>query len=187
MSKALRTSQASQGIPEDTPILLCLDLNIWCAALLADFKGRKNTSSQRLVQIVRSGFCSLGDVELVISWGMLERLEKVLIYNLKVKRSIARIYIEAIIGFAQLAPQLTLGGTGIVPLNDVEDAHVLETAIAGRAIILVTANFKDFLSSDSQVVIPQRHLFYFSPAHQLHIVHPYLMMDWLNTGAIPHI
>ena len=165
-------------------IRLCLDLNIWCAALLADFKGRQNTSSQRLVQIVRSGFCSLGDVELVISWGMLERLEKVLIYDLKIDSEVAHLYLNAIIGFAQLAPQLTLGGTGVLPLNDLEDAHVLETAIAGRADILVTANFKDFVNNDSRIIVPERHLFYFSPAHQFQIVHPYLMMDWLNTGTI---
>lgn len=168
-------------------IRLCLDLNIWCAALLADFKGRQNTSSQRLVQIVRVGFCSLGDVELVISWGMLERLEKVLVYDLKVKFPIARLYLDAIVGFAQLAPQLTLGGTGILPLEDVEDAHVLETAIAGRADILVTANFKDFIANDSRIIVPERHLFYFSPAHQVQIVHPYLMMDWLNDGNVPDV
>jgi hypothetical protein len=34
---------------------LCLDLNIWVAALLADRKGRTNTGSQYLVEIVRSG------------------------------------------------------------------------------------------------------------------------------------
>lgn len=86
-------------------VRLCLDLNIWCAALLADFKGRQNTSSQRLVQIVRSGFCSLGNVELVISWGMLERLQKVLVRDLNINPEVARLYLDAIIGFAQLAPQ----------------------------------------------------------------------------------
>jgi predicted nucleic acid-binding protein len=128
-----------------------------------------------------------GNIELVISWGMLERLQKVLIHDLKVDSKIAHLYLDAIIGFAQLAPQLTLGGTGVLPLNDVEDAHVLETAIAGRADILVTANFKDFIATDSQIVVPERHLFYFSPAHQVQIVHPYLMMDWLNTGTIPDV
>ena len=134
---------------------------------------------------------------------MLERLEKVLISDLKVEPSVSRLYLDAIIGFAQLAPQLTRLRTGILPLDDVEDAYVLETAIAARADILITANFKDFISTDSRIVVPERqhgsgicslnrsissrHLFYFSPAHQVHIVHPYLMMDWLNAGAIPHL
>jgi hypothetical protein len=34
-------------------IRLCLDLNIWCASLLADFKGRENTACQTLVNLVR--------------------------------------------------------------------------------------------------------------------------------------
>ena len=164
---------------------LCLDLNIWCAALLADFKGRQNTSSQRLVQIVRVGHCSLGKVELVISWRMIQRLEKVLVNNLQVDVAVSNMYLESIVGFARLAPQLTLGGTGFIPLQDTEDAHVLKTAIAGRANILVTANLKDFIASDTQVVIRDRHLIYLSPAYQVHIVHPYLMMDWLNAASIP--
>lgn len=163
---------------------LCLDLNIWCAALLADAKGREDTSSQRLVHIVRFGFCSLGKVELVISWGMIQRLEKVLRKDLKVDTRVVNLYLESIVGFAQLAPQLTLGGTGILPMQDIEDAHVLETAVAGRANILVTANFKDFLANDTRIIIPERHYLYVSPVHQVHIVHPYLMMNWLNNGSI---
>lgn len=164
---------------------LCLDLNIWCAALLAEFKGKQNTSCQCLVSIVREGRCSLGEVKLVISWGMLNRLQKVLTTNLQVDSNTANLYIEAIVGYAQLSPQLTLGGTGIIPIQDTEDAHVLETAIAGRAEILVTANFKDFISQDTQLLISQRHGIHFSPSHVVHIVHPYLMMDWLKTGKIP--
>jgi hypothetical protein len=57
---------------------LCLDLNIWCAVLLADRKGRQSTVSQCLVEIVRQGNCVLAPVQLVISWGMLNRLHLVL-------------------------------------------------------------------------------------------------------------
>lgn len=91
---------------------LCLDLNIWCAALLAEFKGRQNTSCQCLISIVREGKCSLGEVKLVISWGMLNRLKKVLTTNLQVESNTANLYIETILGYAQLSPQLTLAGTG---------------------------------------------------------------------------
>ena len=166
---------------------LCLDLNIWCAALLAEFKGRQNTSCQSLVEIVRQGSCTVGEVQLVISWGMLNRLEKVLTKDLKVKNVAADLYIDAIRGYAQLSPQLTLGGTGIIPLQDTEDAHVLETALAGRADILVTANFQDFISKDTQISIPQRYGIHVAPSHVFHIVHPYLMMDWLNKGKIPSL
>ena len=57
----------------------CLDLNIWCAAFLADIKGSQNSSCQTLVKIIREGNCDLGTVELVISWGMLNRLQSVFI------------------------------------------------------------------------------------------------------------
>ncbi len=169
---------------------LCLDLNIWCAALLADVKGRQNTSSQYLVEIARQGDCTLGQVHLIISWGMLNRLRSVLEKDFQVSHTAAQLYIDAIRGYAELGtfgggPQLTLGGTGIIPLSDTEDAHVLETALAGRATVLVTANFKDFISNDTAVIVPRRHAIHTAPAHVFHIAHPYLMMDWLRVGHIP--
>jgi len=171
---------------------LCLDLNIWCAALLADFKGRQDTSCQTLIRIVQFGTCQLGSVQLIISWGMLNRLRLVLERDLGVASSAADLYIEAIRGYAQLgaiglSPQLTLGGTGIIALRDAEDAHVLETAFAGRANVLVTANFRDFRSKDTWILIPERHGIYLAPSHNFHIVHPYLMMEWLKSGQIPPI
>jgi predicted nucleic acid-binding protein len=165
---------------------LCLDLNIWCAALLADKKGRTVTSCQTLVEIVRLGYCSFGDVSLVISWGMLNRLRYVLERDLKVSPTTADNYIEVIQEYALLAPALTLGGTGVVALRDCEDAHVLETAIAGRANVLVTANFKDFISNqDTQLLEPNRQAIHRSPTHQFHIVHPYLMAQWLKLDRLP--
>jgi hypothetical protein len=44
--------------------------------------------------------------------------------------------VSAIKEYAKLGAQLTLGGTGIIGLRDTEDAHLLETAIAGRADFL---------------------------------------------------
>jgi predicted nucleic acid-binding protein len=171
---------------------ICLDLNIWCAALLADGKGRQNTASQSLVAMVRQGSCLSSPVQLVISWGMLNRLQKVLIQDLKISTQTAELYIGTIAAYAHLgamgaSPQLTLGGTGVIPIRDTEDAHVLETAIAGKANIVITANFKDFISKDTQVVIPGKHAVYQSPDHAFQIAHPYLMMDWLRSGQIPVI
>jgi predicted nucleic acid-binding protein len=172
---------------------VCLDLNIWCAALLADRKGRQNTASQSLVAMVRQRSCLSSPVQLVISWGMLNRLLKVLVQDLKVSTQTAELYISAIAAYARLgamgaSPQLTLGGMGVIPLRDTEDAHVMETAIAGRANILITANFKDFISKDTQVVIPGKHAVYRGPDdHAFQVVHPYLMMDWLRVGQIPSI
>jgi predicted nucleic acid-binding protein len=172
---------------------VCLDLNIWCAALLVDRKGRQNTASQSLVAMVRQGFCLSSPVQLVISWGMLNQLLKVLVQDLKVSTQTAELYISTIAAYARLGAmgaslQLTLGGTGVIPLRDTEDAHVLETAIAGRANILITANFKDFISKGTEIVISGKHAVYRSPDdHAFQVVHPYLMMDWLKVGQIPSI
>jgi predicted nucleic acid-binding protein len=168
-------------------LYLCLDLNIWCAALLSQKKGRSGTSSQRLVEIVRSGKSSLGEVQLIISWGMLNRLTKVLEKDLGVSSEATMIYINTIRGYAKLGVSLTLGGTGVTPIQDTEDAHVHQTALAGLANVLVTANFKDFLCNDTQLIIPQRHAIHIAPNHRFHIVHPYLMMDWLDQGEMPKL
>jgi predicted nucleic acid-binding protein len=172
---------------------VCLDFNIWCAALLADRKGRQNTASQSLVAMVRQGSCLSSPVQIVISWRMLNRFLKVLVQDLNVSTQTAELSIGSIAAYAHLgamgaSPQLTLGGMGVILLRDAEDAHVLKTAIAGRANILITANFKDFVSKDAQVVIPSRHAVYRSPNdHTFPIVHPYLMMDWMQSGQIPDI
>jgi predicted nucleic acid-binding protein len=171
----------------DKKLCLCLDFNIWCAALLSEKKGRSGTSSQRLVEIVREGKSSLGEVQLVISWGMLNRLTKVLEEDLAVSYEASMMYINTIRGYAKLGVSLTLGGTGVIPIQDIEDAHVLETAIAGKANVLVTANFKDFLGNDTQLIITQHHAIHIAPNHRFHIVHPYLMMDWLHQGQMPEL
>jgi predicted nucleic acid-binding protein len=167
---------------------LCLDLNIWVAALLADRKGRTNTGSQYLVEIVRSGSSPIGAVNLIISLGMLDELKSVIVEHLGLNIETANAYVSAIEEYAKLGAQLTLGGTGIIGLRDIEDAHVLETAIAGRADFLVTANFKDFIvDRDTKIEIPDRHAVYYSSAHSLQIVHPYLILEWIKRGDLPKI
>jgi predicted nucleic acid-binding protein len=167
---------------------LCLDLNIWVAALLADRKGRINTGSQYLVEIVRSGYSPVGAVSLIISLGMLDELKSVIVEHLGLSIETADAYVSAIEEYAKLGAQLTLGGTGVIGLRDIEDAHVLETAIAGRADFLVTANFKDFIvDRDTKIEIPARHAIYYSSAHSLQIVHPYLMIEWIRRRDMPKI
>ena len=171
---------------------LCLDLNIWVAALLAEAKGRQGTACQELVEIVRRGRCLSQPVQLIISWGMLNRLRQVLVQKLQVSTPTAERYLETITAYAQLgamdaSPQLTLGGTGIVPIRDSEDAHVLETAISGKAQVLVTANFKDFITKNTEIILPQRHAIQLTPDCGFQIVHPYLFMEWIREGKIPDI
>ena len=90
------------------------------------------------------------------------------------------MYLRSIESYTLESPQLTLGGTGVVPLYDLEDAHILETVIAGKAQVLVTANFRDFIDKNVEIVQKNRHGIYRSANFQCHIVHPYLMMRWLD-------
>lgn len=161
----------------------CLDLNIWCAALLGDLKGHQNSACQTLVNIVRRGHCAYGDIQLIISWGMLNRLQQVLI-RLGINHDDAVSYVDVICTYGNLAPSLTLGGTGIIPLQDEEDRHVLETALAGKANVLVTANLSDFKGKETQEVLIDRHYRYISPEQTLEIVEPFLMMEWIRTGVL---
>lgn len=166
-------------------IRICLDLNIWCASLLADFKGKEDTSCQILVKIIRQRYCNLGEVKLIISWGMINRLRKVLEQDLKVSPSTTENYLNAISEYANSSPQLTLGGIGVIPLNDTEDRHVLETCLAGKADILVTNNFKDFITKDTQIILENTHAIYNIPNHSLQIVNSSSMVKWIKTGNIP--
>lgn len=172
---------------------LCLDLNVWCAALIASRRGRTGSSSVALVEAVRRGECPLGPVQLVVSWGMLDRLRQVYVDALAIDPVDAEINLRAIAGMARLgpagdAPHLLLGGTGVMPIHDAEDAHVLEVALAGRADIVATANLDDFMVRQSDVLLRGRIGLHRSPAgHAVIIAHPDQVAGWLRRRTFPQI
>jgi hypothetical protein len=53
-----------------------------------------------------------------------------------------------------------------------------------EAEILVTANFRDFLSNDTEVLEAERVALYHHPKGKLLIAHPYRMADWFKAGQI---
>ncbi len=63
---------------------------------------------------------------------------------------------EAIIGYANHGPSLTLGGVGVLQIHDAEDRHVLETAWSGGADILTTADVRGFITTDAETLVPDR-------------------------------
>ena len=170
------------------PLRLCLDLNVWCARFLGRSHGRTNTASYVLVEAVRNGASSLGTVQLVISWGMVNRLRNVLERDMRASPSDIDNYLAEIIDYAQLGaaagPSLTLGGTGLLPLSDEEDAHVIDAAIAAETDILVTANIRDFLPRHVEILTPGRLARVRHVKGELLIVHPYTARDWLMAGSI---
>lgn len=80
--------------PGSAVVGICLDLNIWVADLLATKKGRVDTAGQTLVNVVRAGSCGLGPTQLVISWGMLDRLHLVITREFAVTPELATTCIE---------------------------------------------------------------------------------------------
>lgn len=173
------------------PVLnLCLDLNVWCAAFLADRKGTTGTASQTLVDVARAGQSSGFPVQLVVSWGMLTRLRKVFELDWGVSRATVDTLTETIAGYARLgphgmAPHLTLGGTGLMPLRDEEDAHVVDTALAARAHLLVTANFDDFIGAKGQVLEAGKVAIIETATTRLVVAHPFRAAGWLREGLFP--
>jgi predicted nucleic acid-binding protein len=168
---------------------VCLDLNVYCAHLLGLRKGHANTAAQTLIGTVRRGECALGPVQLIVSWGMLNRLRKVLEDDLGVPRLEADHFLAAIAGFATLGPaseppHLTLGGTGLIPLRDAEDAHVLDVAVAGRADLLITTNFRDFVDNRTDVREENRIAIHHSSQHSVVIAHTFTAVQWLREGRI---
>lgn len=173
---------------EPQPFRICLDLNIWCAALLSDAAGRFGSATQELVQQVRRGVTGFGPTQLVISWGMLNRLGQVL-ERLRFSRAaaetiIAEIALIAQVGPVELSPLVILGGTGLAPLRDVEDQHVLDAAFAGRAQLLVTANFQDFVTYGTVVHQPGRVAVEKRVRQEMVIAHPHVAVEWVRNGEI---
>jgi len=173
-------------------IRLCLDLNVWVAAFLADRRQRRTGSSTSLVDAVRVGACTAGPVQLVVSVGMLERLQIVLVRNFRLDPDIAMTLtatIEAIAaaGPAGDHPYLLLGGTGVLPLRDEEDRHVLEVAVAGHADVLATANLDDSTGTNFEPLGNLTRAVVYKPltAPPLVIAHPDHVATWLRSGIVP--
>jgi hypothetical protein len=114
---------------------------------------------------------------------MLERLRTVLARDLEFSEGDAARLTELIAGYAKEGPSLTLGGVGVIPIHDGEDRHVLETAWAGRADILVTANLADFALGEAQTVIEG--LMYRLPrgGRSMILSHPFESLRWLREGV----
>jgi hypothetical protein len=164
---------------------LCLDLNIWCAAFIGERLGRRDTAAGSLVEAVRTGRSAIGQPALVISWGMLERLEAVLVRDLAFGPADASRFMDLIASYAREGPSLTLGGVGVIPIRDTEDRHVMETAWAGQANLLVTQNLPDFTGVDATPLSGDRVFGLRRGDASMVLAHPYEAAAWLRGGEAP--
>ena len=114
---------------------------------------------------------------------MLERLRIVLARDLGFSERDAGRLVQLIASYAKDGPSLTLGGVGVIPIHDLEDRHVLETAWAAQADILVTANLSDFVQHDDQTV-GKRSLYRLNRGgHSMIVAHPFDAIHWLRRGT----
>lgn len=145
------------------PVRVCLDLNVFVAAEIAQARGVDSTTPVRLVDACRSG-----QIELVISRAMLDRFIAVLVrhprLNLGSREAVTRA--ELLADLSAVSNLLVVGGK-VLPLRDEEDQGVLEAAHAGNARYLATYNLSDF--ENAAVLDPETG---FLRSRDLLILHP---------------
>jgi hypothetical protein len=117
---------------------------------------------------------------------MIERLKHVLIDQLGFAVSDAQALTEALAGYARMGPSVTLGGVGVIPIQDIEDRHVLETAWAGGSDVMVTANIQDFLFAVTEILRPGRLHRLRRGGNEMILAHPF-DAHWLRVGEWPHV
>ncbi len=111
---------------------------------------------------------------------MLDRLAHVLSRDFNFRSETIATLTEAIIGYANHGPSLTLGGVGVLPIHDAEDRHVLETAWSGGADILTTADVRGFAAPDAEILVPDKVWRLRRADRSLILAHPFETAAWLR-------
>jgi predicted nucleic acid-binding protein len=172
---------------------IVIDVNVWVAHALG---GSLESAASRIIDAARSLRTSEKPVQLAISLEMMDNVERVLVRR-GVSDASAREFAQTVLdlvktGPEKLDPYLLVSGRDQLAVSTREDAGVLATAISARANLLVTANLKDFVTNDGEVVETQvinagsarRQLF--AILHEraddlsLVVAHPVDALDWLN-------
>lgn len=156
--------ESARHAREPDVIRLCLDVNVWVGHYLTmSRRPRAPGAMSGLARAVFAGACGAGQIQLVVSHAMLNTLELVMrrFDDLAPVAHMARDQVEAAAGSGLLGepPSIILGGTAAYPLLDEEDAAVLNTAMAARADLLVTANMADFIRgpkarTETKILVP---------------------------------
>lgn len=122
---------------------------------------------------------------------MIDTLRHVCRTQLRVEATVLDPYLDTIVRYATEgplgnAPYIVAGASGLVPIRDVEDLHVLTTALRAPADVLVTNNFTDFASAkDCQLLAPGELAVFPRPdGPALAVAMPKRMMTWLDHGAV---
>jgi predicted nucleic acid-binding protein len=183
---------------------VCLDLNVWVSFCLAEAANASGTIIQDMIDIIDRDRSPVGPIQIVMSHAMLERLKFVLLEKFSAPDT--DHFVRVIRGFVQ-DPLLLVVDGGVEPTRDAirnyreydpgnpesrpappydpEDGRVLDTAIAARADVLVTRNFKDFWYHQAKVIEWEKLIIRMIGEHEIVIIQPELVMPWLRTGMSP--
>lgn len=194
-------------------IRLALDINVFIADILSAANGRRNTAASILVEAVRSGTCPAGPVQLVTSLPIIENYANVLVRRLGHDAVIAEekawiLQQYALEGPMPGHPYLSVGG-GYIPFETEQelrqsianhlgrpeadklfheiqdDRYVLETALAGRADILATADVAGF-AKGPVIEFERNDVLLFPFADRAFVIAaPRFVVYWLSQGIVP--
>src|SRR5215813_4350916 len=194
-------------------IRLALDINVFIADILSTDVGRRNTAASFLVQAVGSGTSPAGPVQLVTSLPIIENYANVLSRRLGYDADAAEERAWILQQYAPEGPMpdhpyLSVGG-GYIPFETEEewrrslgnhlgrseadklfheiqdDRYVLETALVGRADILVTADVAGFAKGPA-VRFERNDVLLFSFADRALVIgSPRFVAHWLSQAIVP--
>jgi PIN domain-containing protein len=198
---------------DERVIRLALDINVFVADILSRRRGRRETSSIRIVDAVRNGTCAAGAVQLITSLPLIENFANVLQRRLGYDAASAEERAWILEEYARQGPMpsrpyVNIGG-GYIPFASEralkqsienylkpenadklfheiqDDRYVLETALAGKADILVTSDVDDFCRG-SAVKLQRSDVVLFPFVDRtLVIATPQFTAYWLDQGIVP--
>jgi hypothetical protein len=200
-------------LTEDRVIRLAVDINVLVADILSTRPHGRASASTRIVEAVREGRCPAGPVQLITSLPLIENFASVLQRRLGYSRAGADekawlLEQYTLEGPMPSHPHLTVGSR-YIPFeterqlrqalehqlrpenatklfNEIQDdRYVLETALAGKADILVTADVGGF-SKGSAIRFARNDVLLFPVAGlTLVIGTPHFASYWLFQGTVP--
>jgi hypothetical protein len=198
---------------EERIIRLAVDINVFVADILSSRPQGRASASTRIVEAVREGRCPAGPVQLIASLPLIENFANVLQRHLGYSRASADekawlLEQYALEGPMPSHPHITVGSR-YIPFeterqlsqalelqlrpenatklfNEIQDdRYVLETALAGRADILVTADVHGFRKG-SAVRFTRNDVLLFPVADRTLVIgSPYFAAHWLFQGTAP--
>jgi hypothetical protein len=194
-------------------IRLAVDINVFIADILSSRPQGRASASTRIVEAVREGRCPAGPVQFIASLPMIENFANVLLRRLGYGRSEADEKAWLLEQYALEGPMpshpYVAVASGYIPFETEEqfrraaedqlrpehagklfdevqdDRYVLETALAGRADILVTADVAGFRKGGAVRFTRDDVLLFPLADRALMIGSPHFVSYWLFQGVVP--